>query len=97
MSIECGSQAILCDLPVRIDNYKGCSHACSYCFVKNKLDITKIEVVNCETSLKKWINGERKANIQWCDWDIPLHWGGVSDPFQPAEKIYKNSFNCFSE
>ncbi len=29
---ECGSQVILCDLPVRMDTYKGCSHNCKYCF-----------------------------------------------------------------
>ncbi|UCC31015.1 MAG: hypothetical protein JSU86_01805 [Phycisphaerales bacterium] len=22
----------------------------------------------------------------WCDWSIPLHWGGMSDPFQPIER-----------
>ena len=30
----------------------------------------------------------------WCDWDIPLHWGGVSDPFQPIERRYRNSYEC---
>lgn len=32
--------------------------------------------------------------MQWCDWKIPLHWGGLSDPFQPAEIRYRNSYEC---
>lgn len=35
--------------------------------------------------LKRFIRGERNRETEWCDWDIPLHWGGMSDPFQPIE------------
>lgn len=40
---DCGSQVVLCDVPVRFDTYKGCSHLCKYCFVQRKKDITDIE------------------------------------------------------
>ena len=36
---ECGTQVYLCDVPIRFDNYKGCSHACEYCFAKQFKDI----------------------------------------------------------
>ena len=31
MGCKCGSQIILCNLPVRFDTYRGCSHGCIYC------------------------------------------------------------------
>ena len=30
MGCSCGSQVILCNLPVRFDTYVGCSHGCRY-------------------------------------------------------------------
>lgn len=79
-----GSQVILCDVPIRYDTYEGCSHNCAYCFVKRKntLDVSNGESVE---SLRKFIAGQRLGETDWCDWDIPLHWGGMSDPFQPVE------------
>jgi DNA repair photolyase len=41
-----------------------------------------------------FINGKRKQVTNWCDWDIPLHWGGMSDPFQPCEKVHRASYEC---
>lgn len=91
---ECGSQIALCDIPVRFDTYKGCSHGCSYCFVSRKVDISKIETGESVASLRKWISGKRGKDTLWCDWDIPLHWGGMSDPFQPAERVKGRSLEC---
>lgn len=97
---RCGSQITLCDLPIRFDTYKGCSHACKYCFVKRKIDIANIETDESAVSLLNFIRGGRNQETKWCDWGIPIHWGGVSDPFQPAEKIHKRSLealNVFAE
>lgn len=41
-----------------------------------------------------FISGARTKETNWCDWDIPLHWGGLSDPFQPCEKKYLSSYKC---
>lgn len=92
--IRCGTQAVLCDLPVRFDTYKGCSHACVYCFVKRKVDISQVEANTGFTALKRFIEGERKGEVNWCDWAIPLHWGGMSDPFQPIERKHKLSLKA---
>ena len=43
MGCKCGSQVILCNLPIRFDTYKGCSHGCRYCFAQKKRNIGKIE------------------------------------------------------
>ena len=89
MAIRCGSQITICDVPISFDTYNGCSHACAYCFVKRKTDISQIEKDNCYKALKNFIEGGRTELTRWCDWKIPLHWGGMSDPFQPAEKRHK--------
>lgn len=91
---NCGTQAYLCDLPIRFDTYRGCSHACKYCFTRHKLNILEISKFESPRALKNFINGKRNNETNWCDWDIPLHWGGMSDPFQPCEEKYKNSYEC---
>ena len=91
---SCGSQIFLCDVPVRFDTYKGCSHNCKYCFVQRKKDISDIDKGETAKALTNFINGHRGKDLNWCDWNIPLHWGGMSDPFQPAEKRYKLSYEC---
>lgn len=90
---NCGTQCWLCDLPIRFDTYKGCTHDCTYCFVRRKsgLEVSKGEGLK---ALKDFINGKRTTETGWCDWDIPLHWGGMSDPFQPCEKKYKYSLEA---
>ena len=90
----CGSQMPICDVPIRFDTYKGCSHACTYCFVKRLSDIRDIELGETPKALEDFINGKRTKITSWCDWDIPIHWGGVSDPFQPCERIHKRSLEC---
>ena len=92
--IDCGSQITICDMPVHFDNYIGCSHACEYCFVKRLKDIKKIKPIkNCYNSLKGFIGGKRYRDVQWSDWNIPIHWGGMSDPFQPIEKNNKQNID----
>lgn len=88
---KCGSQCFLCDMPIRFDTYSGCSHGCKYCFVQRngKRDLTKIEKDEGPQALLNFIKGQRTAETNWADWKIPLHWGGVSDPFQPCEAIHR--------
>lgn len=91
---ECGSQVVLCDVPIRFDTYKGCSHLCKYCFVQKKSDISNISKNETVKALLSFIDGKRTNETKWCDWDIPLHWGGCSDPFQPIERKYRSSFEA---
>lgn len=94
MSVDCGSQIAICDMPIHFDNYIGCSHACEYCFVKRFKDIKKIKPVKGSyNSLKGFTEGNRQRDTFWCDWDIPIHWGGMSDPFQPIEKNNKQNID----
>lgn len=89
-----GSQVILCDLPVRFDTYKGCSHACRYCFANRKSDISNVGTAESVSALRDFINGKRGNALKWLDWQIPLHFGGMSDPFQPIEKTERRTLEA---
>ncbi len=91
---DCGSQVILCGLPIRFDTYRGCSHLCKYCFAQRKVELRNIKTNETVASLRAFIEGKRTQGTNWCDWSIPIHWGGLSDPFQPIEIKYKNSLEC---
>lgn len=93
---QCGSQIILCDVPIRYDTYTGCSHLCQYCFVQKKNGDVFGKIGNGEgvEMLRNFIEGKRNNVTKWCDWDIPLHWGGMSDPFQPIERERHNSLKA---
>jgi len=62
--------------------------------VTRKADISNINLDESATALKRFIDGKRISETCWCDWDIPLHWGGMSDPFQPIENELKSSLEC---
>jgi DNA repair photolyase len=94
-----GSQITLCDFPVRFDSLAGCQFSCSYCFTRRKKDDIIGEDVEVEGregpgSLLNFIQGKRGQDTNWCDWDIPIHWGGMADPFQPVERTKKIGLEC---
>lgn len=92
--IHCGLQCLDCYYPIHLDTYSGCSHACKYCFANEKNTIKNIKPLSNAKALKAFIKGERNLETKWCDWDIPIHWGANSDPFQICEKEYKKSLEC---
>ena len=91
MGIDTSGACLRCDLPINFDTYRGCSHACKYCFVKRKIDISDVWKISIHKSLEEWCKGHRTERTMWADWDIPLRWGVNSDPFQPCEAIHKES------
>ena len=62
---NCGSQCWLCDMPIRFDTYKGCTHGCKYCFVQRngKYDISKVQKGEGMKALMSWIQGKRTSEI----------------------------------
>lgn len=88
-----GSQIVLCDVPLRVDSLVGCQHNCKYCFTRRKCDEkigmdVEVEKGESPTTLLNFIKGDRKGEVNWVgpDEKFPLHFGGMSDGFQPAEK-----------
>lgn len=96
--ISCGLQCINCDYPVHMDTYVGCMHGCKYCYktARNKSVARKfndIKPLNSVRSVSDFIGGKRNLETMCFDWNIPLHWGANSDPFQECEKEYKCSLD----
>lgn len=89
---KCGSQITCCDLPVRVDSYRGCDFLCSYCYGRwHGVGFQEPRPEEGVRTLKNFMEGERRQETNWCDWPIPLHWGGISDPFQPCELKFGRS------
>ncbi len=72
MGCKCGSQIILCNLPVRFDTYRGCSHGCRYCFAQKKNDISHIERDESVDGLRSFIEGKRGMTKIGGDFCYPL-------------------------
>lgn len=96
-AVNVSSKFAICGLPIRVDSYKTCSFGCKYCFAENR-EIMKfskrIQVGNVkalETKLDKIFNKQEfdKTNLldNFISQRITWHWGGMSDPFQPCEKM----------
>ena len=96
MGCKCGSQIILCNLPVRFDTYRGCSHGCRYCFAQKKNDISHIERDESVDGLRSFIEGKRGNETEWCDWNIPIHWGGMSDRSSRSKSRFAPATNASS-
>jgi DNA repair photolyase len=85
-----------CGNPFRIDTYKGCDFGCLYCYAntrkgnyKNTFDIADFNVI--ESMFKKAFESDREysnINIELLRHKVPLHLGGMSDPFQRREWKY---------
>ena len=92
--LSCGKQCLTCDYPIHMDTYRGCMHGCLYCATRKKYNITNVQPLRSAVSLRNFIAGKRTNETKWCDWDIPIHWGANSDPFQPIEKEHGASLEC---
>ena len=90
----CGSQIVLCDNPIHFDTYSGCSHACKYCFAQRNGSISEITKNSTVRALDNLIHNKDHKDVNWCDWDLPVHVGGMSDPFQPIEKKHRLTYEC---
>ncbi len=102
-----GSQSTLCSVPMRYDSYLGCAHGCTYCFAtkatkthkrsqfnKDKQAVTNFSCVErghikqLENFLKSGGNLETHKYQE----GVPIHWGGMSDGFQPIERKERISY-----
>lgn len=82
-----------CGNPFRLDFYKGCDFGCKYCFAnarkgatQHSLESAKFEIV--EKYFKKAFENTSESKniiIELLRNRVPLHVGGMSDPFQTRE------------
>lgn len=94
------SQFTFCGNCFRADMYKGCAFGCDYCFANNRggnFYRDSIKVANVDL-IRKWFkaaiedNDTSNLNKECLNHFVPIHLGGLSDPFQPCEKKYRASY-----
>jgi DNA repair photolyase len=97
--LSISSQFHFCSLPLRLDSYRGCAFGCDYCFAIQRGGNTsdrRIAPANphaVEHALSRSCE-ERPTKsplIQMLQRRVPIHFGGMSDPFQPAENKWQIS------
>lgn len=94
-------QFFFCGVPLRLDTYSGCDYDCHYCFARardygigighyvrgNKVIPTNPAIV--KRALVKALDWDTKSSdiiIEWLRHHVPIHWGGMSDPFVTLER-----------
>lgn len=89
------SQFPMCGNCFRLDTYHGCSFGCSYCFVNARGGFFHFDYQLTDINLvRKWFHeaidlGEtNNIKKEFLNQRVPLHLGGLSDPFQPIEWKY---------
>lgn len=85
-----GNEGNKCHYPTRLDTYGcGCSHDCSYCYAKSLLDFRGLwnpqrPIVADIKTIKRELNKIPRNTV--------VRLGGMTDCFQPLEKIYKVTY-----
>jgi DNA repair photolyase len=88
------SQFSFCGLPLRLDSYAGCAFRCSFCFARfrggNSFGDTvrPADGATLERIFGRIFGAQTPLSgivAQFLKRRVPVHFGGMSDPFQPAE------------
>ena len=92
------SQFSFCGLPLRLDSYAGCAFCCTFCFARFRGGNSFGDVVRAADSatlgrIFRYVFEVDDAGggmvRQFLRRRVPIHFGGMSDPFQPAELRYR--------
>lgn len=90
-------QFAFCPNAFRVDLYKGCSFGCKYCFAntgwqKNKKENQDIaDIDKLKRLFHKALETDKESkdiNVELLRHRVPIHCGGMSDPFQSREWKY---------
>ncbi len=92
------SQFYFCGLPLRLDSYRGCAFQCNFCFARYRGGNTpEARILPADSGvlarrLHRALTEPRRVPSfveQFLIRRTPIHFGGMSDPFQPAELKYE--------
>lgn len=89
-----GNEGDKCNYPMRLDTYGcGCQHDCKYCYAKSLLDFRKLWNAKKPSvaPINKISNEIRKLKK-----GTVVRLGGMTDCFQPCEKLYKNTYKAIN-
>lgn len=92
-SLSVTSQFPFCGIPLRLDTYSACQFACRYCFASARggnvppSKIAPAEKGAFERRLERVSQGIIASAVdEFLAERIPIHMGGMSDPFPPMEE-----------
>ncbi len=94
------SQFGFCGLPFRMDTYSGCAFGCSYCFARlrgGNINSKKIQAADPDVIINRFKNAissnskNQGVITEYISKRMPVHFGGMSDPFQSIEKNLNSS------
>ena len=84
-----------CGNPFRIDTYRGCNFGCTYCFAYNRASLEiKNQVANMKHIERLFERAfdenedTKNLSVECLQHRVPLHLGGLADPFQTREFEY---------
>lgn len=87
------SQFPFCSIPFRLDSYSQCQFACGYCFAaarggfKGERRIAAADAMALDRRLRRLERESPESAIdEMLASRVPLHFGGMSDPFMPLER-----------
>lgn len=97
--LSVSSQFPYCGIPLRLDTYSKCQFACRYCFASARGGATGDERIKVAdpSALARRLNRlssgaeARSALDEMLAARIPIHFGGMSDPFMPLELKRQNT------
>ncbi|WP_316788854.1 radical SAM protein [Pedobacter frigoris] len=104
-ALSLSSQIPHCSLPLRLDTYSKCSFRCSYCFAKNRggnhppAGMKVIDTKALDKLLYRSVEDNLAKDtvlLQMLGRRVPLHFGGMSDPFMHYEAIGRKSLTTLS-
>ena len=85
-----GNEGDKCNYPTRLDTYGcGCQHDCSYCYAKSLLSFR--DLWNAQKPSVAPIS-EISKEIRKLPRNEIVRLGGMTDCFQPCEKLYRNTY-----
>src|SRR5437868_504008 len=92
------SQFSFCGLPLRLDSYAGCAFQCTFCFARFRRgaylsdNVRPADGAALERRFKRAFEPRNSHDgfvRQFLRRRVPIHFGGMSDPFQPAELRFR--------
>ncbi len=95
--ISVTNQFYFCGLPLRLDTYRGCAFQCAFCFARRRGGNTPGPVViparpsQIRHTFQRAVAGAPGLVAQFLRRRVPIHFGGMSDPFQALELRHRIS------
>ena len=99
-SLAWTSQFYFCALPFRLDSYKGCNFGCEYCFVAHRggrFNSNEASAADASCVRRQLDTSDPTGVISECaQHRLPVHFGGMSDPFRHGEVQTKTTYSILA-